>query len=529
MFTIGEVSTIGGNKMKWYFLNNIYGAINNVIGALFTSHAEVINNVTTNQPTWRGYQDLEINTAMFEKGIVVIKPYGKLINTDGTSFDIGSRKLVFSQEALIMTQGSKAASALTKTKLLLNQLKEYFEESNSFTQNNDFIIINSTRREEIFLSLSIRSGSQNLGFYVYPWLSTNNTNDIKNFSFHGFKRFITAGCMFGSALKGMDQLETRLDLIKHDIKFHPRQKITTLDFNQKASNPYEAVIFNEFKKLMLLIDNLSDTDDDTPKQLSYHLPYYDYMLFGIELFVRGRMTLSALDQFFKVIILKKNEYTITINAICAEHNVECTIESPFENLFGEIPTNNITETILSKLELSTEEPNNQLTSEQERAEQELKEQALVHHCLKKLQINEFNQKHQQVWQDFIEVVGINKINTLEDLFKMANATMILLACKTEQNYETCSLLPLSEKQIQVSYAKFKESRTDYPAVFNITTIDPVISYDLISKPGLLFYFGCCQDSLNKLVKHDILTQAHKNVALTGQTSVEDMLASLKIG
>ena len=539
--------------MKWYFLNNV---INNLFYNLFYRRTdrsmgrstEKKNNEVANQ-AWYNYQDLEINTKLFKMGVIVIKPYGKQIETvegslnDESSFFIGSRKLFFSQIATIINQSSKKktiAATLKKTTLLLDKLQNYTETDNKFEEKRDLIIANSARREEVFFPFSVKNNQQNFGFYIYPWLSTNNTNDIKNFTFSGFKRFSTAGCMFGSTLKGIDQLEARLDLIKHDIKFHKEQKISTIDFNPKASNPYEEVMFNELDKLMLLINHLSDKSN--PSQLYYHLPHYDYMLFGIELFIRGRMELVALEQFFKAIILKTVEHLNRIEEICKHHLINCIIESPFENLFGQFkfqeiakiitedPKNiNIVEMILSALGI---EPNNELDElnpEQEKVQEEL----LVQHCLRKLQDNNFNLRHKQVWNDFIKFSD-KKINTLEDLFKIANAVMILVACKEGKDYETCSLLPISEKQIQVSYAKFKESkesRVNYPTVFNITTIDPIVSYDLISKKGLLFYFGCCQNSLSNLVKHDILTYAHKNVTTiaenTDNTAVEDILIGLK--
>ncbi len=492
--------------------------------------AEASDTETTHQ-SWKNFQGLTLNTDIFKKGIIVVKPYNTPVETsegplsDQSSFSISSRKLCFSETAIILAQGSKKTVAtFTKTTLLLNKLKDYIHTSTTIESGteSDFIIANSVRREEFFFPFIITNNQQHFGFYVYPWLS-NNTTHTNAVNFSGFKKFVTAGCMFGSTLKGIDQLGSRLNLIKHDIQFHPSQKILKIDFNPKASNPYEKVIFDEFKQLMLLMNNLSDPEDRT-KELYYHLPYYDYMLFGIELFIRNRMTFEALDEFFKVIISKKTHYTNKIKEICRQYKIKYIIESPFENLFGELPTENITQTLLSKLELEliTEESTEQLNG--------IQEQELVQRCLQKLQTNNFNPTHQQVWQDLFKVIRQDDINTLEKLFKVANAFMVLLASHGTQNYTTCSFLPISEKQIQVTHSKFKELGTNYPAVFNITTIDPIISYDLISKKGLLFYFDCCQDSLSKVVERDMITHAHRNIARmaksTAVASVEDILHGL---
>ena len=379
--------------------------------------AEASDTETTHQ-SWKNFQGLTLNTDIFKKGIIVVKPYNTPVETsegplsDQSSFSISSRKLCFSETAIILAQGSKKTVAtFTKTTLLLDKLKNYVHTSTTIKSEteSDFIITNSVRREEFFFPFIITNNQQHFGFYVYPWLS-NNTTRPNTVNFSGFKKFVTAGCMFGSTLKGIDQLGSRLNLIKHDIQFHPSQKILKIDFNPKASNPYEKVIFDEFKQLMLLMNNLSDPEDKT-KELYYHLPYYDYMLFGIELFIRNRMTFEALDEFFKVIISKKTYYTNKIKEICRQYKIKYIIESPFENLFGELPTENITQILLSKLELEliTEESTEQLNG--------IQEQELVQRCLQKLQTNHFNPTHQQVWQDLFKVIRQDDINTLEKLFK----------------------------------------------------------------------------------------------------------------
>jgi len=488
-------------------LNNIYS----VIHKLYKQKISVIDEQILLLPEsehynenkkWVNYYDLEINLPLFKKGILVVRPYRSIEVSDdclddGSSFYISLRELLFNPKI-----------APQKTTLLLNKLKEHIEQDSCVKEAECFTIINKNRRDEVFSPLVVTDGQHKAGFYVYPWLS-NTTN----FEFSGFTRFVTAGCMFGASIKGIEQLYQSFALIKHDIEFHPSQKIVNIEFNPRASNPYEEVIFNEFNKLMLLMKNLSNKTE--LGQVYYHLPYYDYMLFGIELFIRGRMTLKALNQFFKIIILKKIEYVEKIKAICEYYHMECKIESPFENLFGNVQLERITETILEKLEVPIRELNPELDVEQTK----LHERDLVQYCLMRLQTNDINKEHKQVWIDFVSVIGIDKIYNLEGLFKIANATMVALAATGEEDYKTCSVLPVSEKQIQVGYSDFKKSKVNYPTVFNLTTIDPVIGYDPVNdvrKKGLLFYFGSCQDSLSKLVKQDILTLAHKNIALAAE-------------
>lgn len=457
---------------------------------------------------------------------------------------------------------------------LLEPLKKYIkqhsivEESYIYATDSD-VIVNSGRREEIFFPLVFNNAQQqNLGFYVYPW----TFEYLKTFEFSGFTRFVTAGCMFGSQLQGIDQKGGFVNLIKHNIDFHPSQVIDQI-VADSAPNPYEEVLFDEFSKLLLFVNNLSVIDK--PKQIYYHLPYYDYMLFGIELFNRGRMTLEALNKFFEAVVVKKNVHIDKIKSMCGSHDIECIIESPFENLFEKDFIDNLFVNFkkkqqnisnkLSKAKLSQAKPykdgtlKDNLPKEKLPAEvilfalgfsstdlvtviiddeqqSKMRERELVNHCLEKLKNNNFHPVHKQVWEDVIQSDENLQINNLDTLFKTANAVMVAIACKGQQDYKTCTLYPISEKQIAVSYDGFyKNLQTKYPysAPFNITVIDPALGYDPSTK-GLLFYYSSAsQCQLSTLVEEeDILLHVHKNIAFNAENSdsirLDDILPNSKI-
>ena len=323
--------------------------------------------------------------------------------------------------------------------------KLYLSLDSLFTDDN--IMINKRRRDEIFFNST--------GLYVYPWLSNNNYVSLTNFV--GFKQFVTSGYFFDADLiKGIDQVGMRFKLIKEDMQFYPSQQIVAIEFNPNTTNysDYEKIMFDEFKKLILFVDSLSE--QDKPKQLYYHLPCYDYMLIGIELFINGRMTLPALNQFLEIIISKSIKHMDQITKICADHQIECKFESPFENLFGNLQqlNNHNAATILEEISAGT----------------------FIIYCLQKLQTNHINQTHQQIWQDLVNINALEyQINDVYDLCKIANIMVTLLASRGEQDYSTCSLLTIAEKHAQVTHAKFckKHNISNYPAVFNLTTINPM--------------------------------------------------------
>ena len=463
--------------------------------------------------TWNTYKDLEINSELFERGIVVIRaasllPPSESSKTDGTYFSMGSRTLSFSE---------KDTPSLRKARNLLQQLETF---CGTKPGNKQAVLFNEKRREEVFLPFSFQVNEIETGFYLYPWLSAGS----KNLSFTGFKKFVSASCFLGSSLKGIDQNDCVLDLIKHNTRFHLEQKITHIDVNSSFS-AYETAFFSEFEKLTLLMKKLSKKEETEEEkvQLHQHLPYLDYMLFGVALFIRGRITLHALNAFLDAILKRKNQYIFNLGKACQAQGIILTIGSPFENLFNAFPTssenNGYATFVLTTLGLSSKEID---PTTIQPADIEINEQDLVDRCLNLLKTNTHHPAQRLAWERFTnfqekseeDSIPEKKMEPLEKLFKLANTIMIALAAEGQEPYKTCSLLPLSEKQIQANYDKINKIILSYPAVFNITTVEPIIAHEAYDpgNKGLLFYFKSTE-GINKLItKKGILHAAHRNVS-----------------
>ena len=87
-------------------------------------------------------------------------------------------------------------------------------------------------------------------------------------------------------------------------------------------------------------------------------------------------------------------------------------------------------------------------------------------------------------------------------------------------YETCSFLPLSEKQIQLTYQEIQK-KCELPPILCLTEPDPVSNISSANKGGLLFYAPrSCAASMHDLIaKHGLIAKIHKNIAkfaMTGQ-------------
>lgn len=198
------------------------------------------------------------------------------------------------------------------------------------------VIYNSQRREEVYLRTVLDCSKTSLKnsaepFWSNLWLSHGNA---KNFHFSGFDSFVMAGCLIGAELKAVDQNGAAWSFIKHyhELTNDPdgAQKICKLDYVQEEESLYERGLFLELEKTACLIKTLSAKNQNPPR-LVYHSPYYDYILFGIALFARGRITLMALDKLIEYVEAKKAHHVHEIRKIFGP---AIEIASPFDALFA---------------------------------------------------------------------------------------------------------------------------------------------------------------------------------------------------
>ncbi|WP_298628376.1 hypothetical protein [uncultured Legionella sp.] len=459
--------------------------------------------------TWLLFNDLYINPLFFKRGLLLVSPTpisDERVSNEQERFVIKEREFIFH---LPNTPSSpKPDSRSFKKAYALMSSLVTFAATHKVSINplaeKPVALFNTRRRDEVFLPLSFGDTSEH-ALYLYPWTTKANSSP-----FSGFSQFVTAGCMFGASLQAITHEGETLELINHQIRLSPGQVIISLHYDDSTVNPFEHVLFSEFEKSCLIIKACAKNNE--AKRLLYHLPSQDYMLFGIELFVRHQMTYDALDAFIKAVLAKQEFYKIYLGGLCHQHGIEVIFQSPFDNLFAVLDGEKPTESLLAQLKINT--------SSIKMGEQ--LEEELVSSFVSQLKTNEINIEQRTIWQDFLSLEGEEHTpKTIEDLFKIANAVMVAIAAKGKADYETCSLLPLSEKQIQLHYSGYSDKSSKllpdekniYPPTVNLTTFDPVITYSPTTN-GLLFYFASNLKTLSTLlVDTKITSHASRNIGI----------------
>lgn len=524
------------------------------------------DKISKNGPTW-------VHRDLYRKGVVALyvgsersltEPLTATLASAKSDKNVwlkfGNRRLNFldhedidaltAQSILKPKKTNNAAKAILRANQLLDKLATKHDPSASAiaTKRAGFMHQDS-RMAEIFLPLITHEGSLDqkaTGVYVNPWLSSQDSGRAEAEQaafmaqpFTGFQQFVTASCMFGTSLVATFNLQSTIPIIKHDIEFYSDdQQIISIHFDNESA--YEAIILAELHHAIDLIQQQSQADAD--KHLTFHLPYFDYILFGVKLYLTNRMTKDALAQLIVDVLDKKEVYERHINELCSKNGIQVDICSPFDALFADpglgdlkqelrgrtrrlsssclSPVYNENTPIDDAYGESSQDGNDffekvwDLLSLQDYdvpkgmdASQRLRnETQFVRFCLEKLcgyarptlkaGSNGFNipssvKLEEQVWQDFWGTQTAPELS-MEQLFKVGNAVVIGWAAKDRACAEVCTVYPLSEKQIPLAYAKFVESLTAlYPTTFNITSMDNVVAYNNTpsKKPGVLFYLN----------------------------------------
>lgn len=381
------------------------------------------------QTGWVGYKYLRVNAPAFRAGILLIADNKDMTQFAGQQqgsnwhikFKVGSRNYeLYPQDRI-----DPKHLPLTEH---LRSLTNRSDKSVSRVANKTFLpaIYNANRRDEIFYPLTFTYVANNSSssttsaptvkhaFYVYPWLSASakSKKSSSPVSSKGFDTFVTATCMFGGHITGIDSTcQTSRQLIKHDAAYHEGEKIDTIliperadDANfEKTLGPYEITAFIEFEETAQCVKQLADP---AKKPLLYcHLPYYDYILFGIKLFIQGRITVDALNDFFKYILERKDQYIEKMTTTCRAHGVDLKAETPFKNLDKQLNMQKVDEgkyaaTILSNFGISCDEvaPGKDLEAKKNN------EKAFVDRLITLLQTSTTDSAHQQIWVDMFQAI-----------------------------------------------------------------------------------------------------------------------------
>lgn len=432
-----------------------------------------------NKNDWRSYGDLLLYSPLFKKGLIVITEQQERSKVDcaPSMFKIKERLLEFKTGNFKRTLVGVQRQSL--------DVMLFLEPS----ANPHAMVKNCKRREEVYFPFKFAYKNTNWGYYINPWMK-----EIPVETFKGFQNFVTCGCLFGTSLIATNDEDHSFPLIQHNINFGKIKRI----YYSARNNAYEEVLTFEINRLIGFVQRFSSKDRQSI--VLYHLPYYDYLLFGIKLFIQNSITVDQLMLLANLIKEKKRVFETKIAEHLSGHNIEIRIQSPFDNLFGKWNDDLDISAILNVLNIPIHG--------------EITETNIVQTCIRKLTAETHDEVQRMVWADYF-VATPKKIVDIEALLKLGNTVMLGLASRGNQKEITCSLLPVTEKQIQLMHSKLEvmpEISGEYSKICYLTYLDPVSAFSKESN-GNLFYFPCHHETLiDLLIRKNKLEKSYRYIA-----------------
>ncbi|MEN9916977.1 MAG: hypothetical protein RLY40_909 [Pseudomonadota bacterium] len=449
--------------------------------------------------------DIIIHEYFFKHGIIVIK---SLSETDLNHYN--NKELISYNDNFSILPIENFDKRKIK---FVNKQRGFLEKLIPNTLSNidistKIVLFNSSRRAEIFLP--IRFEKEKIGIYLHAWIAQTLKNS-ELLSFRNVKQYITAGCLFGSRMKAKSKnSEDLFTLIQIDMDFFLDKQINNIIFSNDSESIYETFLFYELERFAKLIQALSPTE--ARRTLFYHLPYYDYILFTTVLLVRNRITYEAFHDFHQIILNVSEVYIKKIIAIFQPYAIDVIIESPYQNIFGVLPQRNqyTTDDLLNKLGISLIKLANDLPIEVQKE----KEKELIQNCWNNLINNKLDLLHKEIWGHF-SILYNAPPNSFKELLERANAMMLARASWKQEHFTTCSLLPHSEKQIQIGYSKLLKcskltKEQVLSEVINLTIFDPVVTCSQEKNIGVF----TCDNKVKDLEK--AIQLSRKNLFFSSQ-------------
>ncbi len=543
---------------------------------------EVVD-VPYDENTWEIYKDPAatghsyVHRSLLKQGIVVISndpqldlsemkfPYGNRefsivpLRTTETDLDpnykikaASSARIIaqlnlFTQGNLVDAEAVKAA--LKETPLGLNStdtsspaidiIADYY--THELCSNKDLgVVVTKVKKRkngEIFFPFNFTDThkSTQTGLYIHPSLPTSMTPEEKDRflkGFKGFTDFFTGSGLLGSALQGFDQYDNRISLITPNLKIHPDQLITEIHYEPRLQL-HETIQIQELTKLISLASQLAKEEKSNPANFYYHLPGYDYLLIGAELYLKGNMTKDAFNSFCYTVLNRHASLAKHIEAIGRLYGFPITIVNPFQLFFGTLEINFLEgspegeakkallgEKILNILQISS--------VEEHTPEQRIRDEVfVVLNCIDKLK-NGPDNTLATVWKDFSEHSS-KPVQTLKELGHIGNTVMMGAIAYKKTPYSVCIFRPVSEEFIFVQHERYAEHneakqndaawKEKYPPVQNCTVMDTAHLHSTRAgrNNGQSFY---CLRAVGNLFKRKeifgkpsrLLEQAGQNVA-----------------
>ncbi|MCM8527548.1 MAG: hypothetical protein NE327_13590, partial [Lentisphaeraceae bacterium] len=175
-------------------------------------------------------------------------------------------------------------------------------------------------REEYFIPLAYKyEGKPIGGNYMHTW-EAGTPEQLKNsrasIKENPFKEFFTGGCLFGVPLYGIDQFG-----FEHSLT-NPHYEIPEEAIIQTINSPYtihpDEILTRESLANIIPFVKALGSEDVTIK---YHLPFTNYVIYGINWFLKGKMTRKSLAEYIHILTARVSSQRSYLSSLSSNYGI----------------------------------------------------------------------------------------------------------------------------------------------------------------------------------------------------------------
>lgn len=367
---------------------------------------------------------------------------------------------------------------------------------------NQRYIVTRNQRSEVYVPMAFKKYDKCVGgIYANLWdCGTKQQKEAQaSIAKSPVTAIVSAMCMFGNHLKGIDPQGVEHPLTNTAYKIPDGRKIVKILHKNTAFHPYEKLMYETYQNLVPFYYVLGQ---GKMPRIFHHIPFSEYIFYGLNLVCSDQMTMEAFHEYVHILEKYVAKHKKAMQEFCDRNKIQVDMTGPMDALVLEEDGRIFSLTGFLKRIGISENTEEMLQVHGKKAIPEI-----IDRCLDWLSENH-TKPYRTVWKyvrakkHANEIVthalhgktSLLSINYLSYIVKIASAKIIT-------NGRVCLSHPYREKQMALAYKKLLAEK--FGKIVAFYWILPVFSN--ISESNSIYHLEHYIEPLDHLLQQHIAT------------------------
>lgn len=366
-------------------------------------------------------------------------------------------------------------------------------------------------RSEVYVPIAVfHKNKLRGGVYAYVWRCCSaeqaQANQPRPIANAPVTAIVTGMCMFGTNIVGVDQNGKKHPLTNTFYTFPDGVCIERIEVTRDGLHPYEQMMLREFDLQLPMIKALGN---GLSQKIFYQCAHAEYMIYGINAYILGKMSLRALHVYARYVSERTNLIRDAIEKYCQRHGFDFDDgQSTLSCLFDETKIGMPPDTerwLINFIYAQDIQPNEIEKNIPMTKRLEIVREVLIK-CVNKLASQPGI--HGDVWQNIKQKAILSSdgestevnASSLLTLNFLNYAAKVAIVKGSNPEMNLCLLHPFQEKAMALAYKDLHADK--FGEILAINWIPPIFSHGSF-KDGL-YYLDEHKDAINHLIHEGLL-------------------------